>query len=168
MPPSRPSVARWARDERRKLEITYCGSAGEPSRRAVYPHQIIGHENRWYIYAWCEKVAAFRLFRVDRFLEAQVTDARFERRPDFRPIERADHLLKASTPLTAQVVFGARIARWLRERYPGGREVAGGRYEVTFTVADPAWFVREVLQYGAEAEELEPDSLRQAVREAVW
>jgi len=34
-------------------------------------------------------------------------------------------------------------------------------------VADPAWLVREVLQYGAEAEVLEPESLREAVRGAV-
>ena len=31
--------------------------------------------------------------------------------------------------------------------------------------ADPAWFVREMLQYGAEAEVVEPESLREAVRE---
>ena len=158
------ALARRARDERRKLAVTYCGSAGEPSDRVVCPHQVIQHEHRWYVYAWCERVVGFRLFRADRFLEAQVTDARFERRPDFRPIEHAEQLLAANAPLAARVVFGASIARWLRERYPGGREVAGGRYEVTFTVADPAWFVREVLQYGAEAEVVEPESLREAVR----
>ena len=38
---------------------------------------------------------------------------------------------------------------------------------VTFKVADPAWFAREVLQYGAEAEVLEPESLRQAVKAAI-
>lgn len=158
------ALARRARDERRKLEISYCGSAGEPSRRTVCPHQIIQHENKWYVYAWCEKVEAFRLFRADRFLEAQVTDARFERREEFRPVERVDQLVVADRPLTARVVFAQNIARWLRERYPGGREVDGGGYEVTFTVADPAWFVREVLQYGGEAEVVEPESLREAVK----
>ena len=58
-------------------------------------------------------------------------------------------------------------ARWLRERYPNGQEMGDGTYVVTFTVADPAWFVREVLQYGAEAEVLEPEGLREAVRGAI-
>jgi len=42
----------------------------------------------------------------------------------------------------------ARLARRLKERYPDGREAGDGRYLVTFKVADAAWFVREVLQYG--------------------
>src|SRR6266480_7326571 len=65
------------------------------------------------------------------------------------------------------VAFSPRIARWLEERYPDGREAADGRYVVTFKVADPAWFVREVLQYGAEAEVLEPEGLREAVKMVV-
>ena len=59
------------------------------------------------------------------------------------------------------------ILPWLKERYPGGREENDGRYLVTFKVADPAWLVREVLQYGVEAEVLEPEGMREAVRRAV-
>ena len=38
---------------------------------------------------------------------------------------------------------------------------------VRFKVADPAWLAREVLRYGAEAEVVGPESLREAVRSAV-
>jgi predicted DNA-binding transcriptional regulator YafY len=69
--------------------------------------------------------------------------------------------------VAAQVAFSAKIARWLKEKYPDGREQRDGRYIVTFQVADPAWFVREVLQYGAEAEVLRPEALREAVRNMV-
>lgn len=110
-------------DERRKLAVSYCGSAGERSERVVYPHQVMQHENRWYVYVWCENVTAFRMFRADRFLAAHLTDAPFELRPDFRPVERAEQLLEAHDPLIARVVFSVSIARWLRERYPAGREV---------------------------------------------
>jgi len=75
--------------------------------------------------------------------------------------------LRADDPVIAEVAFSPRIARWLKERYPDGREAGDGRYVVTFEVADPAWFVREVLQYGAEAEVLEPQSPREAVRRVV-
>ena len=39
--------------------------------------------------------------------------------------------------------------------------------QAPFRVADPAWFVREILQYGAEAEVLEPEGMREAVRRMV-
>ena len=85
----------------------------------------------------------------------------------FKPIRKAEELLRADEILTAKVAFTPRVARWLKELHPDGREGALGRYIVTLRVADPAWLVREVLQYGVEAEVLEPESLREAVRGAV-
>jgi predicted DNA-binding transcriptional regulator YafY len=161
------AVARRARDERRKLEILYCGSAGEPSRRVVHMHQIVEAAGRWYLVAWCEKVSDFRNFRADRVLEAKLLVQDFRPQVLFKPIRAPEELLRADAPVLARVAFSPRIARWLKERYPDGREQQDGRYVVTFKVADPAWFVREVLQYGAEAEVLEPEGIREAVRGAV-
>jgi len=85
----------------------------------------------------------------------------------FQPVRSAGDLLRADRTVTATVAFSARIARWLKERYPNGREGGDGRYLVKFQVADPAWLAREVLQYGAEAEVVEPQSLREAVKKVV-
>ena len=161
------AVARRARDERRKLEILYCASAGEPSRRVVHVHQIVEAVGRWYLVAWCEKVGEFRNFRADRVLEAKLLAHDFLPQVLFKPIRKPEQLLRSEETVTAKVAFSRRIARWLKERHPGGREGPGGRYVVTFNVADPAWFVREVLQYGAEAEVLEPRAMREAVKAAV-
>jgi len=161
------AVARRARDERKKLEILYCASAGEPSRRVVHVHQIVAAAGRWYLVAWCEKVKEFRNFRADRVLEAKLLRQDFRPQVLFQPIRKPEELLRADERVTAKVAFSPRIARWLKERYPDGREAGDGRYVVTFKVADAAWFVREVLQYGAEAEVLEPEGLREAVRRAV-
>ncbi len=161
------AVARRARDERRRLEILYCASASEPSRRVVHVHQTVEAAGRWYLVAWCEKVGDFRNFRADRVLEAKLLEQDFKPQVLFKPIRKPEQLLRAEETVTAKVAFSPRIARWLEERYPDGREAADGRYVVTFKVADVAWFVREVLQYGAEAEVLEPEGLREAVRGAV-
>ncbi|MEX2156739.1 MAG: WYL domain-containing protein [Gemmatimonadales bacterium] len=161
------AVARRARDEKRKLEILYCGPAGEPSWRVAHVHQIVESAGRWYVIAWCEKVCDFRHFRADRILEAKLLTQEFRQQVLFKPIKDRQELLAADATIPAQVAFSKKIARWLVERYPGGREQADGRYVVTFQVADPAWFVREVLQYSAEAEVLEPESLREALKRIV-
>ena len=158
------ALARRARDEHRKLDVVYCGSSGEPGRRAIDPYQVVTAGATWYVYAWCETAGGWRRFRVERFLEITPLKESFEPRADFRPLERPEELLSADETIRARVLFGAGIARWLRERYPDGRDLSDGRYEVTFSVADPGWFVREILQYGAEAEVVEPASLREAVR----
>ena len=161
------AVARTARDDKRKLEILYCGSAGEPSRRIVHVHQIVEAGGRWYVIAWCEKVQDVRRFRAERILEAKALPHEFRPQVLFKPIKDARQLLSADGAVPARVAFSKKISRWLKEKYPNGQEERDGRYVVTFQVADPAWLVREVLQYGAEAEVLGPEGLREAVKRMV-
>ena len=161
------AVARTARDDKRKLEILYCGSAGEPSRRIVHVHQIVEAGGRWYVIAWCEKVQDVRRFRAERILEAKALPHEFRPQVLFKPIKDARQLLSADGAVPARVAFSKKISRWLKEKYPNGHEERDGRYVVTFQVADPAWLVREVLQYGAEAEVLGPEGLREAVKRMV-
>jgi predicted DNA-binding transcriptional regulator YafY len=161
------ALARQARDEQKKLEILYCGSEGDPSRRVVHVHQVVESAGRWYVIAWCESVKDFRRFRAERILEAKRLEQTFGRQVLFKPVSARAELLSADETVSAKVAFSKKIARWLKEKYPNGREQRDGRYVVTFRVADPAWFVREVLQYGAEAEVLGPDSLREVVRSMV-
>ncbi len=155
------ALAREARDERRKLDLTYCGAAGEPSRRIIHPYQVVQAGGVWYLVAWCERAQAVRHFRAERVLELTPLEDRFVPRPDFRPVRRASDLLAGEGHPRARVAFSPRIARWLRERYPGGETAPDGRYLVELPVADPHWLAREVLHYGAEAEVLEPDWLRE-------
>jgi len=160
-------VARQARDAKRKLELHYCGLSGEPARRIVHVHQVVQNRGIWYVVAWCEKVREFRHFRAERVLEARLLAPDFKPQILFKPIGSTGELLQAEETVSAVVAFSPKIARWLKEQYPNGREDAKGRYLVTFKVADPAWLAREVLQYGAEAEVVEPVSLREAVKGAV-
>ena len=130
-------------------------------------HQIIESAGRWYVIAWCEKVKDYRRFRAERILEATLLREDFKPQVLFKAITDPKELLSADGTVPAQVAFSKKIARWLKEKYPNGRDEKDGRYVVTFQVADPAWFVREVLQYGAEAEVLAPEALREAVRRMV-
>jgi proteasome accessory factor C len=161
------AVARTARDEKRKLELLYCGSDGEPSRRIVHVHQIVESAGRWYVIAWCEKVQDVRRFRAERILEAKALPQEFRPQVLFKPIKDARELLSADGAVPARVAFSRKISRWLKEKYANGHEERDGRYVVTFQVADPAWLVREVLQYGTEAEVLGPEGLREAVKRMV-
>jgi len=154
------ALARRGRDEQRRLELGYCGSSGEETSRVVHPYQVVQNDGHWYIVAWCEAAEEMRKFRAERVLGARLLAGGFTHRPDLAPVRGAQDLLPAQAELTAVVAFSARIKRWVRERYPAGEDRADGRYVVRFPVADPRWLAREVLQYGAEAEVLEPAAVR--------
>ncbi len=161
------ALARQARDAHCKLRITYCGSAGEPSQRVIQVHQVVQAAGVWYVVAWCERAASVRHFRSERILETEWLDQPFEPRNDLPMLSSMGELLAADHAETALVAFSPAIARWIREKHPGGETGADGRYRVQLPVADPRWLAREVLQYGAEAEVLEPPAMREVIRDLI-
>jgi predicted DNA-binding transcriptional regulator YafY len=71
--------------------------------------------------------------------------------------------LKADTaPTGMKVRYSPKIARWIAER-EGVELDADGSLTVEHPLADQEWGVRHVLQYGPDAELLEPQEMREAV-----
>lgn len=70
--------------------------------------------------------------------------------------------------VTVRVVFAALLARYIEERlwHPSQklRPLPDGRVELTLRVADTLEVRRWILGFGAEAEVLEPETLREALR----
>lgn len=170
-----PEVAVVTRAEQamranRTLRLRYAGEGAEQvSERAVEVHDVVSALGRHYLVAWCRLVGAWRRFRADRVLAAEVLEEEFVRRADMPVVrDRADLFEAASEGVEdVRVRFSPRIARWIAERYPRGERQADGSVVVTFKAASVDWLVRHVLQYGAEAEVLGPASHREAVRSAV-
>ena len=64
---------------------------------------------------------------------------------------------------TLRVRYGPAVARWIAERE--GRAVdPDGSVTIEHPLADAEWAVRHVLQYGPDAEVLEPESVREEIR----
>jgi proteasome accessory factor C len=163
-------VLRSAARDRRTSLIHYLrdGGAG-PEARRVDPYALIHAERWWYVVGWCHRREAVRVFRVDRVVDAESTDAIFEVPPGFdaKTYAPGGRAFVAPTAVEARVRYGAGIARWLRERYPEAEERADGSVVVTHRVADPRWLVRHVLQYGVDAEVLGPAEMRRLMGEMV-
>ena len=62
------------------LEIDYRSRVGEPSRRSIEPHVLVFKQGIWYVYAYCRKQTAFRLFRIGRIFSSFATGELFEKR----------------------------------------------------------------------------------------
>ena len=80
-------------------------------------------------------------------------------------------MYRAADEVEVRVRYSPKIARWVRERAAAGMaewtEEADGSVVILHRVADPHWVVGHALQYGAEAEILEPEELRAMVRDVV-
>ena len=131
----------------------------------MHVHQVVQAGGVRYLVAWCEKSQGTRHFRAERILEANLQDETFVPRRDLRRVRTPRQLLSADQAPRATVAFSPAIQRWIKEKYPDGEIAPDGRYLVRFPLVDPRWLAREVLQYGAEAEILEPAAMRDLLRD---
>jgi len=160
----------------RPCRIEYLKSSdAAPRARTVHPHRLVHGEGAWYVLAYCETAGTVRSFRLDRVLSATVLEGALHVKdsPGYEGFDASEHLAgwrvfgveEADGEVAVLVRYSPRIARWLAEREEGSRDEDGGLL-VRHRVADPTWLARHVLQYGGEAEVLEPPSSRELVKEA--
>jgi predicted DNA-binding transcriptional regulator YafY len=158
--------------ERKQLSFEYrARSTGEKTRRTVSPQRITHYRDNWYLDAWDQEREALRSFSVDRISNARMLDA------DARDIEEAtlDEHLSGSYGIFsgapkgwATIVFNERAARWVADEHwhsqQQGRWLPDGRYELKVPYSSSRELLMDVLHYGADAELVEPASLREQVR----
>lgn len=163
----RLSLLRTAIAARRKAELVYrSGSSPDGSTRSVHPYGLVFARGHWYLVAHCEKAKSIRIFRLDRMISVVVLE---------EPADIPDHLELEATLVggralvnhaeeVLRVRYSALIARWIAEH---GRveEQADGSVIVEHALLDDDWALRHVLQYGPEAEVLDPPRIRVLMRE---
>ncbi len=151
------------RHETLRIEY-YAQSSAETTEREIDPEAVFLAIGHWYVAAWDHRSNEERLFRADRIRSAEPTGRRFEP----RGLEGAGRPLY--TPSDRDVDVRLRLgpeARWVAEYYEVAdvRDLDGGRLEVTLPAARMEWIARVLLRVGDDVEILEPQGLKDRVRE---
>jgi proteasome accessory factor C len=164
--PALLGVMRDAVRGRHKVRLRYRRGDRETStERVVAPYSLVVSSGMWYTVAYCDQSTGVRVFRHDRIESAEATPDRFEE-PASSVIDgivrNGRALLHAGTPEVMTVRYSPRVARWIAERE--GREPdADGSLTMQHPLLDVAWGVRHALQFGPDAEVLEPASVREEI-----
>jgi predicted DNA-binding transcriptional regulator YafY len=74
------SQLRNAIREGRKVELRYRAEDGRESARTIWPIAVAYYDAQRLILAWCELRQAFRSFRTDRMIRAEVSDQKYPAR----------------------------------------------------------------------------------------
>ena len=157
---------------RKQLAFEYrARSTDEKTRRTVSPQRVTHYRDNWYLDAWDHDREALRSFAVDRIGAAKLLDAAAR---DIAESELDEHLASSygifSGPPKgwATIVFSAKAARWVAdERWHSqqqGRFLPDGRYELKVPYSGTRELLMDVLNYGSDAEIVEPPALREQVR----
>jgi proteasome accessory factor C len=132
----------------------------------VHPYALVRADAHVYLVAWCERAAALRVFRLDRVTGATATPDVYTRPADFslaQVLQQGGVFSRdEGVDDTLIVRYSPRVARWIAER-TGTDVAADGTVQVGYPLADEAWAVRHVLQYGPDATVVSPAAMRDRV-----
>ena len=155
--------------EQQVVRLTYQGSGKtKATQRTVHPYALLPNAGAWYLVAHCKEASGLRIFRVDRISSHKTTLSTFVLPEGFSldTVLRDGRVFMAQGAATVRIRYSPVVARWIAERE--GKVVdKRGALTVEHPLADEAWAIRHVLQYGREAEVLAPASLRAQLRERI-
>lgn len=142
---------RRAIGERRQIEIEYYSQGrDEMTARAVDPARLLSHDGTWYLFGWCHRAGAERVFRVERIRTLTVTDSAAEVDP---PAGGVPSLSVDSVDRTATIRLAPQAA-WAADYYSARQrtERPDGTVDAVFAVAGEAWLARLLVQLGPHGE----------------
>jgi predicted DNA-binding transcriptional regulator YafY len=157
--------------ERRTLRMRYYSlSRDAESERAVDPYHLTYFNGALYLVAYCHVRQDVRVFAVDRIRAVAALGDTFTPPADFdaEAYWRGAWGIVRGDLVAVRAVFSSVVAPHIRGRLWHAsqelRELAGGRLELRMTVADTLEVRRWLMGFGAEAEVLAPQALREAIR----
>lgn len=160
--------------EKKVIRMTYKAFGNEEnSERLIEPVGIFHENENWYTIAWCHLRKEYRQFRIDRVVEAKLTDQLQQERTSLKEYERLQDKSKVGLTLQKAVIrVDKRAALYLQERrhyYGFVSEVVSDEYvDMTFlTQYLEDGLARWFMMFGDHAEILEPQTLKDAVAQIV-
>ena len=159
------------------LQVLHSGATErKPRYHIIHPYTLLLHRDSLYLHAYTESRKAIRTFSVDRIDEATVLDALFRYPPDYDP----DRLTQGSfgiyeepdgTLFNVTVSFKEMLHDYItaRQWHPRQRfsHLVNGCFTMQVPLTNVHEFIPWVLQFGGDAEVLEPASVREQVKKAL-
>ncbi|MBA4608973.1 WYL domain-containing protein [Aeromicrobium sp. Marseille-Q0843] len=152
---------------KRQLHMVYANETrDEQTERVVDPHRAFTQDGHRYLSAWCHKVEADRLFRVDRIVAAAVLDAPVTTDADQRT--RLEDLFPQGPHTPSVLVEIEPGADWLLGQYRMDvvEQRPDGAVRARLFGSDPAWLRRVVMRAGGRMRVVEPGEFSSEVRDA--
>lgn len=157
---------RQAIREQRSLRLGYISADDRHTERRVDPWRLAADGAHIYLYSWCHRASAPRMFRIDRIESIGVTDQSIEY-PEASQPEAQEDPLRAPARWTVRLTLHP-AARRVAESYRGEvvAELEGGWFVVDLHVHTLEWVTRLVLGLGSDVRWIEPPEIAQHIASA--
>ncbi|MDV2686024.1 transcriptional regulator [Alkalihalophilus lindianensis] len=156
----------------RTIEVVYhTQSRDVTTSRALDPYYLIPRDHRFYLIAFCHEKQKVLTFRMSRFLQVNQTDQTFDMK-DFnlkKYFKDTWSIIQGKDKIHFKVLFNKEVARYIKEEElfvnPRLTENKDGSLLFEVTLNHDREFMQWLMQYGMDAEILEPVEYREKMKE---
>ena len=162
-------VVREALDRGRRLHLAYyVPGRDETTERDVDPMRLLLVDGRSYLEAWCRRVEAVRLFRLDRVVSIALLDVPAELPEAATERDISQGLFQPSAADVLVAIALGPGAQWVADYYPceSVEDLGDGTLVARLRTPETSWVVRLALRLGSSARVIEPPDLAAQVRTA--
>jgi len=164
--PELVDILQTATVRRRKVRLTYAGRNREQTQRLVDPWGLVDKDDIWYLLAGTQD--GQRTFRVNRIVDAEVTEQLAERPDDFELSEAWQRVVteveQQRSLVSATVLVQARFVSVLQTQFGRHCEVGNtaddGRVRVRLAAPTPLMIAQHLAGWGALLEVVESDTVQ--------
>lgn len=161
------SLLERAIEEREVIEIDYFSRSGIRTQRRILPHLLVYKQNIWYVFAYCKKREAFRLFKLGRIRSLLKTGEHFESKPFRREDIPLNFWHDADNAILARFEISPEVLPFAEE-WLGIENVhkAGEQFFSEVLLPDDDSLIGKILSVGEGIRVLSPQTLAERVEAA--
>ena len=150
------------------ISIDYINTFGEKSLRIIEPMTLLFKGYSWYLFAFCNLKNDYRLFRISRIKSMEILDKEFIRRKkNYQDIMENEN--PADTKMQSIKLRFNKVHRVNIEDYFNDNDIEYlDNGDLIVNMQNPEgneWIYNWILGYGDGVEVLEPESIRNAIKE---
>ena len=156
------SIIRDAIIDNRIIRFDYVNANGSKSSRSVEPVKLIFNTYTWYLIAYCLLRDSFRMFRLSRIKNVEITEKHFIK----REMPEYDEQVTNLNLIDLKLRCDEKILNRLYDTFDSDciNENSDGSYDLTVTLYEEEWVYGYILSFGGYAEVVEPEHIREIIK----
>ena len=156
------ALLRQAIENYREIEFAYIDAAGTRSMRQVEPYALLLKGQSWYLFAWCLLRQDFRLFKLIRIKDIQLTDIVYQPREVPMKQDYFENQWQETAKLVELDLLFDKVMESVVEECFGEDiiEQDNGRIMVKACLPENNWLYGYLLSFGSGMEVVNPPHIR--------
>ena len=144
------------------IGFDYVNRNGDASSRFAEPVKLIFNAYTWYLIAYCLKSSSYRMFRLSRIKNVQVTGRLFTK----REIQEHEKQGTYAPFVELKLRCGKKVLNRLYDTFDGQfiSKNDDGSFNLTVSIPEEEWVYGYILSLGSYAEVLEPEHIREIIK----